>query len=123
MIKAHRIDLDRVYLTGLSMGGFGTWDTVTEYPQTYAAVIPICGGAGVRFVMASRIKHIPEWIFHGAKDPVVDPKFSQRMFDSLKKLGADVKLTLYPEAQHDSWTAAYESEETWAWLFAQKRKG
>jgi predicted peptidase len=121
VIKSRRVDVDRVYLTGLSMGGFGTWETAMEYPDTYAALIPICGGAGVRFVMAERIKHIPEWIFHGEKDPTVDPAFSKRMNDVLSKLGAPVKLTLYPEAKHDSWTATYDNSEVWKWLFEQKR--
>jgi predicted peptidase len=122
VMKSHRVDPDRVYLTGLSMGGFGTWETAMEYPETYAALMPICGGAGVRFVMAEKIRHIPEWIFHGEKDPVVEPAFSKRMLDVLKKLGADVKLTLYPEAQHDSWTVTYDNPKVWAWLFQQKRQ-
>ena len=121
IMKTHRVDADRVYLTGLSMGGFGTWDTITEYPATYAAVVPICGGAGVRFVLADRIKHIPEWIFHGGKDSVVDPAFSKKMNDVLTKLGAQVKLTIYPDAGHDAWTATYANPEVWSWLFAQKR--
>lgn len=120
--QSHRVDADRVYLTGLSMGGFGTWETATEYPDTYAALIPICGGAGVRFVMADRIQHIPEWIFHGAKDPVVEPSFSKRMFDVLTKLNAQVKFTLYPDALHDCWTATYDNPEVWDWLFQQQRK-
>lgn len=122
LIKTLRIDADRVYLTGLSMGGFGTWDTALEYPDTFAAIVPICGGAGVRFVMAERIKHLPAWIFHGAKDPVVEPAYSQKMFDVLTKLGGNVKLTMYPEAKHDSWTAAYDDPELWEWLLAQKRE-
>lgn len=121
ILQTHRVDVDRVYLTGLSMGGFGTWETAMEYPDTYAALIPICGGAGVRFVMAERIKHIPEWIFHSEKDPVVDPAFSKRMKDTLTKLGAPVKLTLSPEARHDSWTATYDNPKVWNWLFKQKR--
>lgn len=121
LIKTLRVDADRVYLTGLSMGGFGTWDTALEYPATFAAIVPICGGAGVRFVMAERIKHLPVWIFHGAKDPVVEPAYSQKMFDVLTKLGGHVKLTMYPDARHDSWSAAYDDPELWKWLLAQKR--
>ena len=121
LIKTLRVDADRVYLTGLSMGGFGTWETALEYPETYAAIVPICGGAGVRFVMADRIKHLPVWIFHGAKDSVVEPSHSQKIYDALKKVGGDVKLTLYPNAGHDSWTAAYNDPELWKWIFAQKR--
>lgn len=121
LTKTLRVDADRVYLTGLSMGGFATWDTALEYPETYAAIVPICGGAGVRFVMADRIKHLPVWIFHGAKDSVVEPAYSKKMFDVLTKAGGNVKLTMYPNAQHDSWTAAYNDPELWKWLFGQKR--
>lgn len=121
LIQTLRVDADRVYLTGLSMGGFATWETALEYPDTYAAIVPICGGAGVRFVMADRIKHLPVWIFHGAKDPVVEPAYSQKMYDALKKVGGNVKLTLYPDALHDSWTAAYNDPELWKWMFEQKR--
>lgn len=121
LIKTLRVDADRVYLTGLSMGGFGTWDTALEYPQTYAAIMPVCGGAGVRFVMAERIRHLHIWIFHGGKDSVVDPAYSTSMDKVLRKLGADVQLTIYPEAGHDSWTATYGNPEVWDWLFKQKR--
>ena len=121
VMRKHRIDPDRVYLTGISMGGFGTWETAMEYPDLWAAIMPICGGVGVRFVMAERIKNIPEWIFHGAKDPVVDPAFSQRMKDLLTKMGTPVKFTLYPDAQHDCWTVTYDNPEVWKWLFEQRR--
>jgi predicted peptidase len=119
--KEHRVDASRIYLTGLSMGGFATWETAMLYPDTFAALVPICGGAGVRFIIADRIKHIPSWIFHGGKDPVVSPAFSVQMEGVLKKLGADVRLTMYPDAQHDSWTAAYDNEELWTWMFKQQR--
>ncbi len=121
IIKTRRVDVDRVYLTGISMGGFASWDAAFAYPDTYAALMPICGGAGVKFIMAERIKHIPEWIFHGGKDPVVDPAFSKKMNDVLLKLGAQVKFTVYPDAQHDSWTATYDNPEVWKWLFEQRR--
>lgn len=121
IMESHRVDADRVYLTGLSMGGFGTWETAMEYSETYAALVPICGGAGVRFVMAEKIKHIPVWIFHGEKDAVVEPAFSKRMNDVLTKLGAQPKLTLYPDAGHDAWTATYDNQAMWDWLFQQKR--
>ncbi len=121
LIKTEKIDPDRVYLTGLSMGGFGTWDTAFEYPDTYAAIAPICGGAGVRWVQAERIKHLPCWIFHGDKDTAVPVEFSHKIHDALKKIGAPVKLTIYPGVGHDSWTQTYDNTEFWAWLFAQKR--
>lgn len=121
LIKTERIDTSRVYLTGLSMGGFGTWETAFEYPDTYAAIAPICGGAGVRWVTAERIKHIPAWIFHGDKDGAVPVENSQTIHDALKKIGAPVKLTIYPGVGHDSWTATYDNPEFWEWLFEQKR--
>jgi predicted peptidase len=121
LAKRHRVDASRIYLTGLSMGGFATWETALEYPDTFAALVPICGGAGVRFLLAGRIKHVPSWIFHGAKDPVVPAAFSEKMHSELKKQGADAQLTIYPEAQHDSWTEAYATEALWTWIFAQKK--
>jgi predicted peptidase len=121
LIKTEHIDPSRVYLTGLSMGGFGTWDTAFEYPDTFAAIAPICGGAGVRWVTASRLKTMPAWIFHGDKDGAVPVENSHKIHDALQKLGAPVKLTLYPGIGHDSWTATYDNPEFWTWLFAQKR--
>ncbi len=121
LIKTERIDTKRVYLTGLSMGGFGTWETAFEYPDTYAAIAPICGGAGVRWVQAQRIQHLPAWIFHGDKDGAVPVELSQKIYDALKKLGAPVKLTIYPGVGHNSWTQTYDNPEFWSWLFAQKR--
>lgn len=116
-----RVDQSRIYLTGLSMGGFGAWETALLYPDTYAAIVPICGGAGVRFLLAERIRSLPVWIFHGAKDTVVEPAHSQRMHEALKHIGGNVRFTLYPDAAHDSWTSAYDDPELWSWLLAQKR--
>ncbi len=121
LAKEHRVDLSRIYLTGLSMGGYGTWETVMDYPDFFAAAIPICGGAGVRWVMADRIKHVPIWIFHGDKDTAVPVDLSQKIHDALKKSGGNVKMTIYPGVGHDSWTATYNNEEVWKWLFEQKR--
>lgn len=121
IVRTHRVDTSRIYLTGISMGGFGTWDTALAYPGTYAAIAPICGGAGVGFVMAERIKDLPCWIFHGDMDKAVSVDFSIRMHDALKKVGSEAKLTIYPGVGHDSWTRTYDNEEFWTWLFAQKR--
>lgn len=115
------VDAQRIYLTGISMGGFGTWDTIFEYPDLFAAAIPVCGGAGVKFINAASIKHLPLWIFHGGNDVVVEPLHSQRIHDALSKLGAPVKMTIYPGVGHDSWTATYANPEVWAWLFQQQR--
>ena len=116
-----RVDRQRLYLTGISMGGFGTWETALQFPETYAAIAPICGGTGVRFLLAERIKHLPVWIFHGALDTVVEPAHSQKMYDALKKIGSNARLTLYPDAKHDSWTVTYDDPAFWEWLMAQKR--
>lgn len=122
IMKKERIDPKRVYLTGISMGGFGTWETAMEYPDTYAAILPICGGAGVRWVMAERIAKLPCWIFHGDKDAAVPVEFSQKIYGALKKLNAPVQLTIYPGVGHDSWTQTYDNPDVWKWLFEQKRR-
>ncbi len=119
--KEYHIDDDRVYLTGLSMGGYGMGDTIMEYPRTFAAAVPICGSAGVKFVAAERIKHIPAWIFHGADDNVVPAANSQRIYDALVEAGGTPKLTIFAGVKHDSWTRTYEDTDLWKWLFAQKR--
>ena len=123
-LRAHyRLDDTRLYLTGISMGGFGTFDTITEYPELFAAAIPICGGAGINIVKwGPAIARLPIWIFHGAKDPTVPPAFSEMAYQRLKAAkGNRVNYTVYPEAKHDSWTETYDNPEVWAWLFAQQK--
>lgn len=121
LVKTHRVDSHRIYLTGISMGGFGTWDTALAYPDTFAAIVPICGGAGVGFVMADRIKDLPCWIFHGDNDGAVPVDFSLKMHGALKKAGSDAKLTIYPGVGHDSWTQSYDNSDLWTWMFAQSK--
>ena len=101
----YHVDTDRVYLTGLSMGGFGTWTLAAEYPNRFAAIAPICGGS--ERISGSRLKKVPVWAFHGAKDNTVPLVRSQEMVDAVKRAGGDAKLTIYPDAEHDSWTEAY----------------
>jgi predicted esterase len=113
-----RVDRERIYLTGLSMGGFGTWATAGESPERFAAAVPICGRGDPR--EAARMKDLPIWAFHGAKDPTVPVKNSIDMVDALSALGGRVKLTIYPEAQHDSWTEAYNTPELYQWLLRQR---
>ena len=115
----YKVDPDRVYLTGLSMGGFGTWETATQYPERFAAIAPICGGG--RTFMARRLKNTPTWVFHGEKDPVVPIKRSEEMVDALKSAGGDVKFTRYPEAGHDSWTESYNNQALYDWFLQHKR--
>jgi predicted peptidase len=110
---------DRIYVTGLSMGGFGTWALAAHTPNRFAAIVPICGGGDPS--RTKRIAHIPAWVFHGGKDGTVPVENSQKMVDALKKNGGNPKLTIYPEAGHDSWTAAYDTPELYEWLLQQKR--
>ena len=116
----HAADLDRVYLTGLSMGGYGTWETATQYPDRFAAIAPICGGGNPHRV--SRIKHVPTWVFHGDKDEAVPVRKSEEMVEALKRAGGDVEFTRYPEAGHDSWTATYDNPALYEWFLKHKRK-
>ncbi len=120
IVAKHKIDQDRVYLSGLSMGGFGTWMLAGYAPDRFAAIVPSCGGGEA--LSARRLTDLPVWTFHGAKDPVVPLRRSEEMVDALKKLNGEVKLTVYPEAGHDSWTATYDNPEVYEWLLQQKRK-
>lgn len=115
----YKIDADRVYLTGLSMGGYGTWNLAAAHPDRFAAIAPICGGGNPDD--AKKIKNIPTWVFHGAKDPTVPIIRSQEMVKALEAAGAKVKFTVYPEAGHDSWTETYNNPEFFTWLLEQKR--
>ena len=119
ILHDYSIDEDRVYLTGLSMGGFGTWRLAIEHPDRFAAIAPVCGG-GTPYVL-DRIKHIPTWVFHGAKDGVVPLSESQRMVDALEACGGNVKFTVYPEAEHDSWTETYDNPELYEWFLSHRR--
>jgi predicted peptidase len=113
------VDRKRIYITGLSMGGFGTWAAIASKPDVFAAAIPICGSGDPR--TAGRFKDMPIRIFHGDADNVVPPAGSQLMFDALKEAGSDAKLTLYPGVGHNSWTRTYADEDVIRWLFAQTK--
>jgi predicted peptidase len=119
IVAKQKVDLDRIYVTGLSMGGFGTWALAAATPERFAAIIPICGGGDV--IATRRLTQLPVWVFHGAKDPVVPLKRSEDMVEALKKSNGNVKFTVYPESLHDSWTATYENPEVYTWLLEQKR--
>ena len=114
------VDTDRMYLTGLSMGGFGTWDFAARYPQRFAAIAPVCGVGDPE--MACNLKNVPVWAFHGARDPVVPLKDDSVMVEAVKKCGGEVKFTVYPEAGHDSWTETYANPELYTWFLQHKRK-
>ena len=118
--KTQPIDRKRIYLTGLSMGAFGTFDMLVRSPDTWAAAIPVCGAGDPG--TAEKFKHVPIRIFHGDADEVVPPEGSKLMAEALEKAGApDVKLTLYPGVTHDSWTQTYANPEVIRWLFSQKK--
>ena len=118
--NTYSADPKRLYVTGLSMGGFGTWNLLADFPGRFAAAIPICGGGDPAKV--EKMKDTPIWVFHGAKDTAVSISKSEAMVDALKKIDGKVKFTMYPEAGHDSWTETYNNSEVYKWLLEQKLK-
>lgn len=119
IVQKYRVDEERICVTGLSMGGFGTWKLAAYMPRRLAAIAPICGGGDLSSVR--RLTKLPIWAFHGAKDKSVPVERTQEMVDALTKNGGTPKLTIYPEAEHDSWTETYNNPEFYEWLLAQKR--
>lgn len=119
MQKEYRIDPKRIYLTGLSMGGFGTWGLIARKPDLFAAAVPICGGGDAK--KADTIAKIPIWCFHGEKDRIVPAKLSQDMIAAIEKAGGKPKYTEYKDVDHDSWTQTYRDPAVHTWLFAQKK--
>jgi esterase/lipase len=120
IVKRYKVDKDRIYLTGLSMGGHGTWGLADKHPDRFAAIAPVCGNGNPD--NAYKIKHIPVWVFHGARDPVVSIKGAEKMVKALQECGGDVKFTVYPKAGHDSWTATYNNPELYKWFLKYSRK-
>lgn len=119
LVKTHKVDEDRIYVTGLSMGGFGTWRLAAFTPHRFAAIAPICGGGEPYW--ARSFTRLPVWAFHGAKDTAVPLERSQEMVDALKQNGGEPKLTVYPEAGHDSWSETYNNPKFYEWLLEQRR--
>jgi predicted peptidase len=118
-IENLRVDTQRIYMTGLSMGGFGTWTAACRHPNMFAAVAPICGGSS-RFEDVSCIKDLPIWVFHGAKDGTVPLSRSAEPVAQLNEFNTgNVKFTVYPDLEHDSWTVTYENPKFYEWLFSQ----
>lgn len=113
------IDKKRIYVTGLSMGGFGTWDLLSRYPERFAAAVAVCGGADE--AKAVQIAKTPVWAFHGAKDGVVIPDRSRHAVEAVKKAGGKVHYSEYPDVGHDSWNRAYADPSMMKWLFEQSR--
>ncbi len=120
ILEKNAVDPDRVYLTGLSMGGYGTWMWASANPERFAALVPICGGGDPS--KAAAIKDIPVWVFHGAKDKAVPLRKSEEMVEAIKAVGGEPKFTVYPDAGHDSWTVTYDNPELYEWMLKQVRK-
>jgi predicted peptidase len=117
--KEFPIDDKRIYITGLSMGGYGTWDALAKRTDLFAAAAPICGGGDPASVVT--MKNVPIWAFHGADDKTVPADRSREMIDALKAAGATPKYTEYPGVGHNSWSQTYSNPEFYAWLFAQRK--
>lgn len=117
--KDQPIDKNRIYLTGLSMGGYGSWDLLAHKPDLFAAAVPVCGGGDPK--RAAKFAKVPIWAFHGDKDTVVRPEKSREMIEALKKAGGKPEYTEYKGVGHDSWTQTYRDPKVIAWLFEQKK--
>jgi predicted peptidase len=137
------IDPDRVYLTGNSLGGYGTWLIGAQHPETFAAIIPICGGVAppkgrklppdapfygapdpfvaVATALDKTGRKMPVWAFAGERDWLVDPDQTRKTIEALKRDGNDAKMTIYPGVGHDSWDPTYSNPDVWTWLAQQKR--
>ena len=120
LIAKYHVDKSRIYLTGLSMGGFGTWAWACAYPKQFAAIAPICGGGDVIF--ADELKDVPVWAFHGDNDKVVTVMRSRNMISGIKKAGGNPKYTEYPGMGHNCWNVTYNDPATIEWMFSQNRK-
>jgi predicted peptidase len=119
LLKSGQIDIQRVYLGGLSMGGFGTYELLWRKPNTFAAALPICGAGNPAKIKTIR-KNLPVWIFHGDKDNVIPVANSRLIYGLLKNNNPKIKYTEYPEVGHDSWKNAFAEPRLMEWLFAQK---
>ena len=119
IIKNYPVNKKQIYVGGLSMGGMGTFEIVRRKPKLFVAAFPICGGADP--ATAKKLTKVKWWVFHGAADEVVPPVYSQIMVDALKQVHADVKFSLYPGVNHNSWDNAFAEPTLLAWLFSQHK--
>ena len=121
LVAKHPVDPDRIYVTGQSMGGAGTWGALSARPRFFAAAAPVCGGWNPK--EAKRFKDVPIWVFHGDADKRVPVERSREMVEALRKAGGDPKYTEYPGVSHNSWSRAYATDELWKWMFSRRRGG
>lgn len=119
VVDEYPSDPNRIYITGLSMGGFGTWDLIARHPDTFAAAMPVCGGGDLE--QAQSLVDKPIWNFHGGKDDVVPPELSREMISAIREAGGTPGYTEYPDVGHDSWIPAYGDRYALEWLFSQSR--
>ncbi len=117
LIETHDIDTDRLYIMGLSMGGYGTWDAICRWPDRFAAAVPICGGGDP--AVADRIR-TPVWVFHGDADTVVPPERSRVMVDALREAGSEPTYTEYPDVGHNSWSPAFADPDLLPWITSKR---
>ena len=116
----NQVDPNRIYVMGLSMGGYGTWDAIQRRPNFFAAAVPICGGGDKQ--LGKKIARLPIWAWHGDKDSVIKPSRSKDMIEAIKKAGGNPKYSEIKGRGHNSWTDAWNSKEMWEWLYSQKRR-
>ncbi len=120
VIAENPVDLSRIYVTGLSMGGFATWELIQRMPDVFAAAMPVCGGGDT--ALATKLVNIPLWVFHGDADPTVMVQRSSDMVKCIANAGGHPKYTEYPGVGHNAWSPTYNNPEVWDWLFAQKKR-
>lgn len=121
VLAKYNVDRSRVYLTGLSMGGYGAWDLAINYPNYFAAIAPICGGGST--LRIATLKSVPTWVFHGARDNAVPEQESARMVAALQAAGGDVKYTMLPDAGHvDAWVHAYGEAGLFDWFLEHRKQ-
>lgn len=120
LIENFSVDTDRIYITGMSMGGYGTWDAIARWPERFAAAVPVCGGGDPS--TAERIAHIPIWATHGADDPTVPAEKSRQMIEAIQQAGGKPGYTEYPGVGHFSWLQTYTDDYLISWMFSQRRE-
>jgi len=120
VVKTYRVDTRRIYLTGVSMGGGGTWALAAAHPDRFAAIVPVSGVGNP--ADAKRLAALPIWVFHGAKDTIISVEYSRKMVAAIKAAGSNVRYTEYPEAHHNIWNRTYDDPELYEWLLAQKKR-
>lgn len=125
LIEVLPVDVDHLYLTGLSAGGYGTWKYALKYPDRFAAIAPIAGGASLTTDPVPedvcKLKDLPIWVFHGEADKVIPPEMNIEVVDALESCGANVNITLYPDTGHDAWTPTYTNPAFYEWLLQHSK--